>query len=258
MKSRRIQRLAIGKVWSFTVEPHGLKITGIAATASSSETGKGPENTVDESGLDVQDGHSSLSQDMWLSEKNPAEPLWIQYDFDQLYKLDLMSVWNCNFEAEIYLGMGLKDVTIETTQDGQVWTVFGDYEFAQAPGEMGYQANTTIDFGGILAQGVRLTVNSAWGTTGVYGLSEVRFLYIPTWPREPQPELDAVGVDTDLTLSWRSGRDADTHTIHWGPNEQDVLDGTASVETVYENALDISGPRHENELLLACRRSQYE
>ena len=42
--------IAIGKVWSFTVEPHGLKITGIAATASSSETGKGPENTVDESG----------------------------------------------------------------------------------------------------------------------------------------------------------------------------------------------------------------
>ena len=40
--------------------------------------------------------------------------------------------------------------------------------------------NTTVDFGGVRAKYVRLTITSNWGGKTVqYSLSEVRFFYIP-------------------------------------------------------------------------------
>ncbi len=42
-----------GDVWSFTVEPFAYVIENVTATASSSQEGMGPENTVDGVGLDA-------------------------------------------------------------------------------------------------------------------------------------------------------------------------------------------------------------
>ncbi len=39
--------------------------------------------------------------------------------------------------------------------------------------------NTTVSFGGVSAQYVKLTIEKGWGTTPSVGLSEVRFFYIP-------------------------------------------------------------------------------
>ena len=74
----------------------------------------GPEKTIDGSGLDAQDQHSVSASQMWLSKKGQS-PIWIQYEFDKVYKLYQMWVWNSNQAIEPFVGFGAKDVTIETS-----------------------------------------------------------------------------------------------------------------------------------------------
>jgi hypothetical protein len=76
-----------GNIWSFTAEPFAYTIENITANPSSSEAGKGAENTVNGSGLDAADLHSTASNAMWLSSSTGPQPTWIQYQFDQTYKL---------------------------------------------------------------------------------------------------------------------------------------------------------------------------
>ncbi|GAG33158.1 unnamed protein product, partial [marine sediment metagenome] len=104
--------------------------------------------------------------------------------------------------------------------------------------------NTTVDFEGVAAKYVRLTVNSNWGgILAQYGLSEVRFFYIPVLAREPGPDSGATDVDVETTLSWRAGREAAEHDVYLSANEQAVIDGTALVSTEtgtsYSPSLDV-------------------
>ena len=48
-----------GDVWSFTVEPYAYPLKNVTAAASSSQAGMGPEKTVDGSGLNSLDLHST-------------------------------------------------------------------------------------------------------------------------------------------------------------------------------------------------------
>ncbi len=112
----------------------------------------------------------------------------------------------------------------------------GEFTFLQGSSAPDYTANTTIDFKGVAARCVRLVVNSSWDTFGVHGLSEVRFLYIPTRARKPRPESGAEGVDTDVVLTWRAGRDAVSHEVYFGTDEQAVADGTVPVDIVATSA----------------------
>ena len=226
-----------GNVWSFTVEPVGYPIAGenITATASSSNSAdEDPNNTINGSGLDADDLHSIPGTDMWLSASEPLGA-WIQYEFDKIYKLHEMWVWNFNRVGLNTLD-GLKDVTIECSFDGNGYTQLGNYEFAKAPGTAGYAPNTTIDFGNVVAKYVRIYANSNWsgGLLDQYGLSEVRFFCIPTAAREPSPYSGATDVDVDAILSFRAGREAAMHDVYISTDEQAVIDGNAPVMTVTE------------------------
>ena len=223
-----------GKVWSFTVEPFAYAIASVVATSNgTSDPGAGPENTVNGSGLNANDEHSATSTEMWLATPG-ADPLWVQYEFDRIYKLHEMRVWNYNVQFELLLGFGLKDVTVEYSTDGAEWMLLGDVELSQATARADYRANTTVDFGDAAVKYVRLTVNSGWGPMGQYGLSEVRFLYVPVQPREPQPADGATDVSPDAVLTWRAGREAASHEVHLGIDEQGVTDGAMLVDTVTE------------------------
>ncbi|KKL45908.1 hypothetical protein LCGC14_2350920, partial [marine sediment metagenome] len=231
-----------GDVWSFTAEPFGYPIDGnnITATASSSGRDQGPENTVNGSGLDVNDLdlHSTELTDMWISNIAGPQPTWIQYEFDKVCKLHQMWVWNHNTLNEPAIGFGVKEATIEYSADGANWTTLGTtHEFARAPGAAGYAYNTTVDFGGVAVKYVRLTISSNWGgLLPQYGLSEVRFLYIPVWAREPSPDSEATDVDVDVTLGFRAGREAVTHDVYLSSDEQAVIDGNAPVTPVTETS----------------------
>jgi len=227
-----------GDVWSFMTEPVAYVIENITATASSSDAAKGPENTVNGSGLDDSGLlHDKVGDDaMWLSGIAGPQPTWIEFQFDNVYKLHEMWVWNSNDSLEPAIGFGFKDVTIEYSVNGTDYTTLGTtHEFARAPGAPDYAHNTIVDLGGAAAKYVRLTANSNWGgILNQYGLSEVRFFHIPVWAREPSPDSGATYVDLDVLLSWRAGREAVTHDVYLSTDDQAVIDGTTPVATVTE------------------------
>jgi hypothetical protein len=238
-----------GNVWSFTVEPiaYALSAGSIQAIASSSNSAdEEPAKTVDRSGLDTADLHSAKKADMWLSSNVPAGgSAWIQYEFDEVYVLHQMQVWNHNSEFESVVGLGIKAATVEYSVDGTAWTALGGtHEFSRASGRAGCAANTNIDFDGVAARYVRINAQSNWG--GIlpqYGLSEVRFLHMPMRARQPAPVAGTTGVAPQTLLAWRTGRAAAAHDVYLSTSEQAVIDGTALVGTVaearYEAALDL-------------------
>ncbi|MBA7615129.1 hypothetical protein ES703_22406 [subsurface metagenome] len=227
-----------GDLWQFTAEPFVYAMQNIIATASSSELNKGPENTVNGSGLDDSGLlHGKDAEDnMWLSGAAGPQPTWIEFQFDNVYKLHEMWVWNSNQTLEPVLGLGIKDVSIEYSVDGTDYTTLGTtHTFARAPGVPDYAHNITVDLSGVAAKYVRLTANSNWGgILNQYGLSEVRFSYTPVSARGPRPDSGATDVDVDVTLGFRAGREAAEHHLYFSADEQAVIDGTAPVAITTE------------------------
>jgi hypothetical protein len=232
-----------GDVWSFTVEPLGIPLTAanITATASSSSSdNQGPGKTVDGSGLTADGLHGVDTMTMWLSSATDPGPAWIQYQFDKVYKLHQMLVWNHNTNVEQIVGFGVKGVKVEYSTDGAAWTTVDTAtEFAQATGASGYAANTTVDFGDAVGKYVRITIASNWG--GIVkqaGLSEVRFLVIPETARQPVPAAGATAVDPRSALSWRAGREAAQHQLYVSTDANQVRNGTALAGTVSTTSFD--------------------
>jgi hypothetical protein len=230
-----------GDVWSFEVEPFSIPVETITATASSSNAANmGPENTINGVGLNELDQHSTEGTGMWLSGMGDPTPS-IQYEFDKAYKLHEMLVWNSNQLIESFVGIGAKDVVVETSVDGATWTVLeGATLFNQATGTADYTANTAIDLAGVMAKYIKITVNAGWGIMPQYGLSEVRFTYIPVEAREAQPAHEAAEVAVrDAALSWRAGREAVAHEVYLS-TDPDALEliGTTT-EPSYAATLDL-------------------
>jgi len=225
-----------GDVWSFTAEPDAYPLAGENITAiacSSNNTDEGPENTVNGSGLDADDLHSTEITEMWLSGSEP-NGAWIQYEFDEPYKLHEMWIWNYNGELLNNIH-GVKEATIEYSADGVNWTALGGVpEFAQAPGTADYAADISLDLEGIVAQAVRITASSNWsgGIVDQYGLSEIQFLAIPLAAREISPADGTILPGLTAELSWRAGRQAEFHDVYISTDIQAVIDSTAPVERV--------------------------
>ena len=230
----------VGKIWSFTTEPVAYPIENIAVTTNGvSEETSGPENTVNGSGLNDADQHSTEATDMWMAAPGEETPVWIQFEFEKVFKLYELKVWNYNVMFEPVLGFGLKDVTIEYSIDGAEWTVLTDTEFAKATATDNYVANTVVDLAGVAAKFVRFTINSGHGVMGQYGLSEVRFTYTPAQAREPQPADGATDVDPDTVLSWRAGREATTHEVYFGTDAENLtLADSVTAASFSPGALD--------------------
>ncbi|MCH7920760.1 MAG: hypothetical protein IIC50_22640 [Planctomycetes bacterium] len=223
-----------GTVWSFTAEPFSIPVTNVTVTASSSFGISLAENTINGSGLSG-DLHGTNAGDMWISGGIPAT---IEFAFDRVYKLHELWIWNSNQLIESFVGFGAKDVVIEHSQDGANWTVLeGVGPLAQATGTDGYAHSNTIDFGGLAAQQVRITVNSVQGIAPQASLSEVRFFTIPTLATRPNPADGATGVAPDVTLSWgRGGRDAGLHEVYLGTD----ADSMTLAESVTGGSLESS------------------
>jgi hypothetical protein len=224
-----------GELWSFESEPFAIAVSDITATATSShDATMAPEKTIDGSGLNALDQHSTEATAMWLSGMGDPTPS-IQYEFDKSYKLHEMWVWNSNQPVESFVGLGAKDVTIETSMDGVDWTVLADTPpFNQAPGQANYAHNTSIDLGGTVAKYVKLTISAGHGMIPQYGLSEVRFLYVPTNARELQPADGTTTTSADLVLSWRAGREAASHEVYLGTDPDGLSLASTTQETSYQ------------------------
>ncbi len=138
------------------------------------------------------------------------------------------------------VGVGAKDVTVEYSSDAQSWTALGDFEFVQASGEGPCAADTVVDFVGVPAKYVRLTINSNWyDMVKQFGLSEVRFLYVPVSAREPSPADDANDVHPQVNLTWRAGREAVTHQVYLGADVNNLALATTVSTPSYEVSADL-------------------
>jgi hypothetical protein len=231
-----------GNIWSFTAERFAYPIPGqsITVTASSYEENKEPENVVNGSGLDetgllhgrVGDGT------MWLSNRDGEQPTWIEFEFDKAYPLYELWVWNSNESLESVIGLGIREVTIEYSIDGIDYTTLGTtYELPQAPGAENYAHNTTIELSGITAKFVRFTANSNWGgLLDQYGLSEIRFFFLPVHAKEPDPASGAINIALESTLNWRAGRGAAEHNVYFSDDMLAVIDGTSGATTVTDTS----------------------
>jgi hypothetical protein len=225
-----------GEVWSFTVEPKGIPVTNITATASGAEQNMGPENTINGSGL-TDDQHDTDPMNMWLT---AGADTWIQYDFDTLYKLHELLIWNSNQAIEAFIGFGVKEMTVEYTADGETWSALdAAVELTRAPGLSTYNTPDAIDMGGAMAQAIRLSVISGQGFTPQVGLAEVRILAIPVMAREPQPADSGTSDGVEVELSWRAGREAVSHEVSLGADADSLVSiGTANEATLVTDALD--------------------
>ena len=222
-----------GYVWSFATESFAYPVPGENITVTASNQAN-PENTINDSGLDPDLRHSADPADMWLGGPDENGSIWIQYDFGRAYKLHELLIWNYNGPS-VFTGFGIKDAIIEYSADGTNWTRLGDvHEFKRGTGLNTYIYNTVIEFGAIIVRAVRITANSSWGGEmfNQYGLSEVRFMYIPVNASKPNPEDGATGIACDVTLSWRAGREAAEHNLYISSDEQSVINGTANAVTL--------------------------
>jgi len=224
-----------GDVWSFTTELLAYPIGNVTASSNGiADVGSDPENTVNGSGLNADDQHSIEITDMWLASPAGDEPLTITFEFDRVHRMHEMVVWNYNVAFELLLGFGVKDATVEYSTDGAEWATLGDVALAQATAKSDYAAPTTVDLQGVPAQYVRLLVNSAHGTMGKFGLSEVRFLSIPVHPTEPEPAVGVADISVSTNLSWRAGREAVSHDVYLSTDP----DALALIDSVADSSAD--------------------
>ena len=226
-----------GSVWSFTVDSYVYPLAPVGATATTVSTEDNlPVKAIDGSGL-IDGAHDTVAENMWVGEAVDGVVPAIEFDLDGVYKLQDMQVWNYNAEIDVMLGFGLKDVTVEYAVDPNEWMTLGDFEIARASLSPDY-TGVTLDLQGIVAQYVKLTIKSNWGGNQTFGLSEVRFSYVPVLASQPDPADGASGVAPNVVLSWRSGREAASHQVNLGTDSDAVAAGQALVDTTDVAAYD--------------------
>lgn len=233
-----------------------------------------PANTINGSGM-TGDLHDSLYGTLWMTAvgsngggfTNPhpgtynpgaGDWTWIKFDFDRVYPLGELWVWNYN-EWTI---RGLRDVVIEYTSDGVTWNKLGDYQIARAPsngdghGYDNYAHNTTINFTGVDANSVIITTKPGvgvgnWGDSiPVFGLSEVRFYSLsPATATNPVPSDGTTNIFTGAKLKWSVEGAATSHDIYFGTNFDEVNTANTSSAAFKKNQPETTyypGPMEKN------------
>lgn len=162
--------------FAVTLAPHQ-----VTATASQYSGSHIPANVVNRSGMVTSTTHNNTHTNMWLSQPDGNHA--ITFQFDDIYTLNQLRVWNYNQNG--YTGRGIRHATIEYSRNGVLWSqLYGDYEIPQASGNATI-TSTAIDGRGVKARYVRLTPHALnggssagnWGYTAQnhVGLSEVEF-----------------------------------------------------------------------------------
>lgn len=175
----------------------------VTVTGDSYATTWQPEATADGSGLNASLQHDNDYTNMsyggggqWVTADDPGIPkgwAWWQYEFDAVYPLTTMWVWNGN-QAGL-TERGLRHVWIYHSTDHVTWTPLangdnGHEEFPQADGTNTYAGFQAADFGGVDAKYVVITADTMdsgiwtygrgnWGGQSWVRLSEVNFNYVP-------------------------------------------------------------------------------
>ncbi len=124
------------------------------------------------------DRHNTSWFDGWIScaaspspNASRGEGHWILYDFNHLYKLGQMHVWNTN--AVGFLDDGMKEVVIDISDDGVNWTALGQFQFEKGTGSTTYEGFDGPNLNDAEGRYLLITALSNWGGS-CYGMSEIK------------------------------------------------------------------------------------
>lgn len=123
--------------------------------------------------------HNTTWFDGWVScetadSPNPERGVshWIMYDFNHIYGLGDIHLWNTNDGN--HLDWGLQLAAVDYSTDGINWIELGEFTFEMASGESIYQGLPLADFDDEEARFVLITALENWGGD-CYGLAEIKF-----------------------------------------------------------------------------------
>ena len=202
-----------------------------------------PNVTYDGTGLVIDEAndiitHSNELSDMWGGIGIEVGDVWLKYELDQIYKLFELEIWNFN-AVEPSNEFGGYEVEVSYSTDNETWETLEEVQLLnKGTGLNTYSDYDIIDMNGAIAKYVKLTFLSSYNSPGFSagGISEIRFLVIPTRASEPSPEDKNFGVPLDAIFKWKTGRGTDIHRIYIGSDKTSVKEGNADIIEDIENA----------------------
>lgn len=151
------------------------------------------------------DRHTTSPSDGWKScqeSSNPNSDIgsshWVMFDFQSVYQLSTVKMWNLNDPAN--LDEGLSEFRVDYSLDNTNWIEYGNFTINQSDGSSFYEGEEVFDFNGISARYVIITAVSNGGGT-CYGFDEIRFYNGVSVPVE-LAELKIVCDDVDRKIQW--------------------------------------------------------
>jgi hypothetical protein len=143
------------------------------------------------------DRHSTSWFDGWLScetNENPNDlrgnSHWIEYEFNETKFLNQLKVWNVN-DPDL-LSYGAQNVVIDYSEDGITWIEYGQVTFPKAPGVNTYEGDNILNFDGLKAKKILITVLDNYGGECV-GFSELK-IQVDTTKKED----DNICISADI------------------------------------------------------------
>ena len=166
---------------------NGSGIDGTAAGFSDLSTGtlltaEGIPVTADPQKTTWNTTNSVNQNTMWLSGPETfSGNTWIAFDLGDVYTVSSMHVWNYNYHvAPVSYQRGIKDLTVQYSDDNINWTNAENMTFAKANASTGYIGSDYALTTQITTQYIRFLISSNYYadmvTNNIVGLQEVRFV----------------------------------------------------------------------------------
>lgn len=197
--------------------------------------------------------HSTNFFDGWIScepalNPNPVRGIshFIMYDFEKIYKLGQMQIWNSNDPS--HLDWGMRDVAIDYSIDGVTWETAGEFTFPQASGLSTYEGDAGPFLNDIEARYILITGLTNYGGK-CFGLSEFRVSgeeVVIVTDVENVAQLECVDISiypnpfTDkMTMVLKPGCSGDLRYIFYDALGHQIKTDKASLTSGQEKAIDI-------------------
>jgi len=151
-----------------------------------------------------QEAHNTSIVSNWISCETSANPLtylpashWILYEFEEVSTISGMKLWNINNPD--YLNMGSREIRMDISKDGAIWTAHDTLTLEMAEGDPDYLGQEMEDVESVETKYVLFTVLSNYGSDCT-GFAEVKF-------NLGQLSTSTEDVIVDALLSWPNPAD---------------------------------------------------
>ena len=95
---------------------------------------------------------------------------WIQYDLGATYTLSSSRIWNANYIPN--LEKGVREISIDVSNDGSIWTNIETLEIPKGEGLAQFAGVSGPDFNHVQARFILINIYSTWGHADCASISE--------------------------------------------------------------------------------------